>query len=392
MKERKNNKMKKILYVTSADPEAFNGAAIGAKKIVNAFELLEKKRKIEWYGIVNVEKNINLIDKFEVKIRRTTKNKYISRVFGYGEQLELYSKRILKVIEEKNIEIVFLQGSRLGNLSQKIKKKFPGIKIIQNFDNFEYEFTKMYTKNMNFFIKWLEKKIVKKTEKKALMNMDYGILLTEKDKKNIEYFYEIKFQKYKILPLVYSNIFSQEKKIKKKKQVIFTGSLNMEANIDASLFLIDNYKKLLKEKNLTLVLAGKNPNRKIEERIKELKLEKDIKIISNPSKEQMEILLRESILYISPVFEGSGVKTKILEATFYGLPIIASEHSIIGYTNLNLKYIKIFKEKNIEMIEKFLEELLNYEIDVENEIRDYFFENFSEGKFIQEIENIVDSI
>lgn len=386
--------MKNILYISSTDPEYSNGGAIGTKKILGTLEELEKKKKIKWYGVVSKEKENKNKGKYYLEIKRSKIRAYLSRMLGYSEQLELASKNILEIIKEKNINIIILQNSRLGNISEKIKKKFPEIKIIQNFDNFEYEFSIMFTKNMSKLVQVIEKCNVKKSEKKALQNMDYGIFLTEKDKKNIEEFYKIKCQKYKIIPIIYNNIFTEEKNIKKKNQVIFTGSLDMEANIEAGLFLIENYKKILEKKNLKLVLAGRNPNSRLIEKIKELEVEDKVELIGNPTKEEMEVLLRESLIYISPVFVGSGMKTKIIESLFYGLPVIASEHSIIGYNNLEKKYVKVFKNKNIEEIDIFIEELLkeNGKSNIEKEIRKYYEVNFSIKKIIKEIEEIIENV
>lgn len=383
--------VKKVLYISSNDPEYLNGGAIGTKKIIETLEELEKNKKIKWYAVVSKEKGNKNNGKYFLEIERNRKKAYLSRILGYSEQMELIDRKILKLIKEKNIDIIIFQNSRLGNISEKVKKSFPKIKIIQNFDNFEYEFSIMFTKNMNKIIQSIEKYNVKKSEKKALKNMDYGIFLTEKDKKSIEEFYKIKCQRYKIIPIVYNNIFTEKKNVLKKKQVIFTGSLDMEANIEAGLFLIENYKKILEKRDLKLILAGRNPSERLKNMIKELKIEKKIEIIANPTREEMEVLLRESLIYISPVFEGSGMKTKVIESLFYGLPVIASEHSIIGYNNLEKKYVKVFKDKNIEEIDMFIEELLkeNGKLNIEKEIRKYFEENFSIKKIIKKIEKII---
>jgi glycosyltransferase involved in cell wall biosynthesis len=48
----------------------------------------------------------------------------------------------------------------------------------------------------------------------------------------------------------------------------------------------------------------------------------------------MAELLTEADLFISPVFSGAGMKPEVIEALFYGLPIIASETSLKGYEEL----------------------------------------------------------
>lgn len=384
--------MKNILYITSNDPEYSNGGAIGTKKILETLKKLEENKKIKWYGIVSKERDTKNNGKYFLEIKRNKKKAYLSRILGYSEQLELENKKIIEIIKVKKIDIVILQSSRLGNLSEKIKKNFSKIKIIQNFDNFEYEFSTMFTKNMNRLIQIIEKYNVKKSEKKALKYMDYAIFLTEKDKENIENFYQVIIQKYQIIPIIYTNIFTHKKVINKKNQVVFTGTLDMESNIEAGLFLIENYKKLFEVEDLKLILAGRNPSKRLSRKIMELKLENKIELIANPTVEDMEMILRESLIYISPVFEGSGIKTKVMESLFYGLPIIASEHSVIGYNNLEKKYIKIFENKNIDQIKFYIKEILNGNINFEVEIRKYFNENFSSDKIIKKIEDIISCI
>lgn len=388
--------MKKILYITSCDPEYLNGGSIGTRKIVETLEKLKEQNKIEWFGIVNKEKNMQNLGKYYLEIPRKRSKAYLSRILGYADQMELNINTIIEIIQSKEIDLVILQNSRLGNIAEKIKKKFSKVKIIQNFDNFEYEFAKMFTKNMNLIIKKAELFLVKKSEKKCVENMDLGIFLTKKDKISVENFYKIK-KEAKIIPFIYRNVFTKELKIEKKPQVIFTGSLDMEANIEASLFLINNYRELFEGKNLKLILAGRNPDNRIYKEIQKLNLKNNVEIISNPSKEKMEILLRESLFYISPVFEGSGMKTKVAETIFYGLPIIASQHTMIGYEFLEYeKYenIKVFNENNILDLKRKIGEIENYiEIkDRTEEIRKIYIEKFSENNFSVILKGILDEI
>lgn len=390
----KNYKIKRILYISSNDPDYFNGGALGTQKIIKVLEDLRNKKQIEWFGVISKGKNSTKEKKYYLEFKRSKIKAYISRVLGYAEQLELYKWKIIKEIENLKIDTVILQSSRLGNISEKIKQKFPNIKIIQHFDNFEYEFSKMFVQNRNFFIRKIECYNTKKTEKKAIKNMNYGLFLTENDKTRIEDFYSIKINNFDYIPFIYFNIFSEEKIFKKKKQIIFTGSLDMEANIEASLFLLENYKKFFMKKNLKLILAGRNPNPILEKTRKKLNLN-NIEIVKNPTKEEMEKFLRESLMYISPVFRGSGMKTKVAEALFYGLPILASKHSAIGYNNLNLEYIKVFDEGSPEEFLVKFEELYKKKLDnqkLEGEIRRFFYKEFLDNKIIKKIEERLKSV
>lgn len=384
----------KILYITSSDPEHLNGGSIGTKKFVIGLEGLKERCDLKVYTVVSCEKHRKKSNKYDLEIERRKYKAYFSRILGYADQLELYKKKILKLIEKENIEIVLLQSSRLGNISNSIKKKFPKIKIIQHFDNYEYEFATVMTKNMNILSRTLEKILVKKAERKAVNSMDIALYLTYKDKCNIERYYNSK-KDYLYFPVFYENIYTRELNIKKEEQVIFTGSLDMEANIEGAIFLINNYKELFKGK-YKLILAGRKPDKRIYNHIINTGNQKYIEIIENPSKAEMELCLRKSKIYISPVFKGSGMKTKIMEASFYGLPIIASEHSLIGYEFLSLNIIPNimqFRDKNwIDLKEKiaFMEEYIQFERT--NEIREFYKKNFSKEKCTEILFKLMEKI
>lgn len=385
--------MKKILYISPSDPEYTNGGAISAKKNLKILLKLKEEKKIELYEVISKEKEMMNQGKYFYEVKRKKYKAYISRILGFAEQLELESKKILEIINTKKIEVVIFQTSRLGNISEKIKKKFPMIKIIQCFDNFEYEFSKMFTKNMNTIIKKIELSIVKKTEEKAVKNMDLGLFLTQKDSKSIENFYKYE-RKSKIVPIFYENDYNETLKIEKKNQVIFTGSLDMEANIEAALFLIMNYEKIFEKNEYDLIIAGRNPDKRLE---REILNRKKIKIISNPSKDKMEKLMRESLFYISPVFDGSGMKTKFVEAIFHGLPIVASEHTMIGYDFFEqnkIEFVEIFKDRDLENLKIHIEKIkINLKNDnLTKKIRKFYYETFSEKRIFSMIEEAINEV
>ena len=180
---------------------------------------------------------------------------------------------------------------------------------------------------------------MEKSEFRSLEYSDFCFFLTSVDKKLTLEHYQIQKQS-DILPFYYEDplitknyegVFDKDKEILK---VIFTGSLNYAPNIEAAMFLIKNAEKIqnVLDTKLQIIIAGRNPNQVLIENVKNGGL---ISIIPNPSKEEMDTILFESNLFVSPVFNGSGIKTKIVEALAHGLPIILSEHSFIGYEFLS---------------------------------------------------------
>lgn len=379
--------MKKILYISSNDPEYYNGGAIGTRKFIKCFDKLEKNKKAEIYYFISKEKEVLECTNKRIEKKRNKLKTIVSRILGQSDQLSLYTKQILSVIEKNKIEIVVFQSSRLGNIGEKIKKRYPNIKILQNYDNFEYEFSNMYSRRMNRFLRQIELRNIKKIERKALLNSDYNIFLTKKDLENIQMFYKLDI-KSDIVPLIYSKP-KLKFPLKEKNVAIFTGTLDMESNIEAALFIINNIEKIKNETSIKkIILAGRNPSQEIKDKCSQ---NNEIILYENPSVETMTELLEKSSLYLSPVFIGSGMKTKFLEAISHGLPIVASNHTLVGYDFFeveNYDFIQKFNDFSLEeMIEKIkkIEEIKTNK----DEILKFYEQNFEEELIINRLEKIL---
>jgi hypothetical protein len=64
-----------------------------------------------------------------------------------------------------------------------------------------------------------------------------------------------------------------------------------------------------------VIIAGKNPDPRLEDRIRKLT---NIQLISNPELEQMENLIRDSHICLIPTFQDTGLKLKLLASLFSG--------------------------------------------------------------------------
>jgi len=134
------------------------------------------------------------------------------------------------------------------------------------------------------------------------------------------------------------------------RKVVFTGSLDYYPNIEAAMFLDQNSNIIRKYLGASteIILAGKNPDSKVQNL-------RNVRIIGNPSNSELKELMLSSDLFISPVFQGSGMKVKVMDALAYGLPIVASEHSLIGYESISEKALIFpFKDRNSNAFENAL--------------------------------------
>ncbi len=107
--------------------------------------------------------------------------------------------------------------------------------------------------------------------------------------------------------------------------IIFTGNLDYPPNREAALFLAQQLapQLLMRQPKLKIVLAGRNPG-----------------ILSNYASENLLITgevenildyIEASRLYVAPVFSGSGMKNKVLQAIAAGLPVIGTSEAFSGF-------------------------------------------------------------
>lgn len=102
----------------------------------------------------------------------------------------------------------------------------------------------------------------------------------------------------------------------KKYDVCFVGNLNYPPNIKAAEFLANDVLPLL-SKNIRLIISGANPHQKVKslasENVKIQGWTDDIREVYNSSK-----------LFVAPMFIGTGLQNKLLEAMAMQLPCVTT--------------------------------------------------------------------
>ncbi|EGZ6883051.1 hypothetical protein DDM84_16820, partial [Vibrio cholerae] len=137
-----------------------------------------------------------------------------------------------------------------------------------------------------------------------------------------------------VIPICYAEY---EKKLPSQNDgyYLFTASFDFEPNVDA----LNDFSEIARSHpDMKFIAAGRKLNAFKFDCISNLTL------IDSPSVDKMEALFVGAKGYISSVNFGSGMKTKVAEAMKYGLPVYATDNSLIGYENvLNKSYIINYK-------------------------------------------------
>lgn len=397
------NKNVRVMFITPMDPFFVGGGSISAERFLISLDSLRNEGKIADYIVIYLDKGGKQPVKRDFRaypFRKTFFTGVISRLLLKASSLEVYTKEILRLVEQFRPDIILVHFSTLGNLVERIKKKNKDLVIVQNFDNFEVELREVGI-NKNPVLRLFEKQIAKKSEKKALFYADVVTSLRRSEWEKIRSYYKIDKECFVIpftLGKAENNQECKKTSLKDKLNILFTGSLDFLPNIEAVDFLFKSEGQLEKIsrdhgiKDIQITIAGSNPKKEVVEFVKN---SNHVTLVSNPSKEEMKQIFQNSHLYISPVFSGPGMKTKVIEALYNGLPIIASETSLNGYledtTRVFNKFIFPFKDREYGSFFESFERALCFVKDkdlcvLQQEIIDFYNKTYSPERITRLVE------
>ena len=172
-----------------------------------------------------------------------------------------------------------------------------------------------------------------------------------------------------------TDYFKRKNDTYKKNTIIFVGNMSYRPNVLAAKFICEEIFPLVlkKEKNTKVIIAGSNPNKEVR---KLSKLNKKIKITGFV--EDIKDEYEKGTVFVAPMFIGSGLQNKLLEAMSMKIPCIttktankslnASEKEILIANDKDefANYcIELFnnKEKNLNLIKngfKFVKTKFNW--------------------------------
>ena len=330
--------MKKILYITNRlNPKNKNGAYIGAKR---NYEHLKEIFKEEFDEYLIREKN-----KFEKFI--------LTFIYGRLDEIDKIDEdKIMKKLETQKYKYIFLDGSNYGYCAEKIKRKYPYIKIITFCHDISYQlYESLCNQSLSFFSKVKFKKYVKNTlknEKLTFKNSEIIITLNYRDSFMLEKIYSKKSSKEIGVTFPIINTLKNEIKTNKEKlKILFVGIGTFLPNIQGIEFFI---KKVLPYINADLEIVGKGT-----EVNKEKWESLNSKVKVRGTVDSLNEYYNNADAIIAPIFIGGGMKVKTAEALSYGKTIFGTTEAFEGY---EVDYKKVGGLCNTA--EEFIETINNY--------------------------------
>ena len=254
---------------------------------------------------------------------------------------------IIKKYSEDNYDFVFLDHSLLGVFAKKLKRKYPGCKIVTTYRNCEVDYIDVRFEKNQWFRKAFFLNRAKKAEDAATRYSDARIVLTTRDQSRIEELYGIKPEI--IIPQSMDDSFEPEDILPEEnhdKKVLLFGPAG-SANLEAFSWFVEKISPYI---NATTIIAGKGID------VHRTRFSgKNVEVIGYV--EDIGKMYASVDCVIIPLKKGGGMKFKTAEAMMFGKYIFGTREAFEGYDVDMTSFSKEYEDPReyIQGINTFLE-------------------------------------
>ncbi|MGN1376170.1 MAG: glycosyltransferase [Prevotella sp.] len=248
----------------------------------------------------------------------------------YKGKIHRFGKTVKSLLENHHFDVIFIDHSftaSSGVIESAVKSH---AKIVTLHHNVESLYIKDNEQNLIFRYPYNHFSL--KAEHKAIINSCLNLTLTRYDKDCFVKQYENKRDTFGVLGMFEYQ--SKEMPIINNKNnltFIISGSLSAAQTETAVITFLNEYTESLNDicPNYKLIITGRNPSNTLLSICKGIK---QIEIVPNP--EDILSIIDKGCFYICPLFTGSGLKLRIMDALRLGLPVVAHEVSVRGYEDI----------------------------------------------------------
>jgi len=275
-------------------------------------------------GSIVAERNYNLVKEYSrngaVAIKIAKPDKITLLKNSIFKEAHGFTKHILQKIDYNigGIEYIWLDGSLYGTLAKIIKQKYR-TKIITFFHNVERIYAEQNRQSL--LHDYFSKRLAIENENNAIKYSDLLIAINERDAELIERIYNANVDY--ILKTSFNSIPQDKllptKAIEHDSYILFVGS-NFFANVEGIEWFICEVAPYINE---TIKIAGS-----ICDYFNKSNLPANVHMVGFA--EDLDDIYRNASAVISPIFSGSGMKTKTVEALRYGKTIIGTKEAFEG--------------------------------------------------------------
>lgn len=229
-------------------------------------------------------------------------------------------RQCVSLIKSEMADIVYIEGSNYGRLAKSIKKKAPNCKVITFFHNVEARFffgalrANPSLKGIGvLFANFL-------AERWAVRNSDQIICLCERDARLVRKFYgRAEIDVHALCVDDKDRRFVRA--TREKTYGLFVGGA-FYGNLDGARWLA---REVAPRLSCKIVIVGKE----FEHYRSELECYRNVTVVGTV--DSVASWYEQAQFVVAPIFDGSGMKTKIAEALMYGRPVIGTPEAFVGY-------------------------------------------------------------
>ena len=297
---------------------------------------------------------------------------------------EVFRRVLSKKLAAHNYELIFLEGLFVTPYLEMCLHSTPSTLVVRP-HNVEHRIWEGIAQNTKGRLKkWYLKKLatsLREYEINVLKSADLLLCITDEDKDS---FRDLGVS----APLVTVPFSLPDKDLKNNyecRDFFFLGSMNWEPNQETVRALTERIFPAIKKRlpEAILHLAGSF--------MKETEIPADEGIHFDGFVEDPSVFFREKGIFLSPVYSGSGVRIKIMEAMSVGTPVITTTLGATGITNDNETII--IADTDQQLIEKAI--LLYEDRDLREKLGKnstaFIRENFSRGAVSKKLRNVLEA-
>lgn len=234
--------------------------------------------------------------------------------------------KALQTIQAENVDKVFVDGSNLGGFVKIAKRRFPQVEISTFFHNVEARFflgSLKQTKTLRALAVLIVNYLA---ERKAVRYSDKIICLSERDSRLLRKIYGRAATHVSPMALQDKLPTDLDWSVREKheKFALFVGGVFYANRAGISWFV----KHVAPRINIKICIVGRG----FEDIRHELERAGKVEVVG--AVDSLAKWYRDAHFVIAPIFDGSGMKTKVAEALMFGKKIVGTPEAFSGYENI----------------------------------------------------------
>lgn len=300
--------------------------------IVYLISIVDDDTEVDYKELNKICKEVTIVSRSHYKARNLLKS-FKEPYCAASRTYKSITSKIEQYIVAGNCDIVFCELPQMAlNIIGKLDNK--DVKYILSLQNIESESMMSLAAGIN---NKLKRKIYKFESKRlrllenriaAINCFDAICFVSDKDMETFKERYP-KYRGQTFLSPIGSDRHMHKKcgniKITNKKNIVFVGKMNYPPNVEGVIWLAKKVMPLVIDQcpDAVLYIVGKDPT----EEVKALSNEH---IVVTGTVESVKEYYTNAVVATLPIFSGGGVKTKLIEAVSYGVPIVSTSFGVLG--------------------------------------------------------------